>query len=64
MKADAQRDGRPPEYWWRPMLNAADQIAKKPSHLAKFRYGTTSLKCMFLYSVAAQETDKHRAKFG
>jgi len=28
MKADARRDGRPEEYWWRPMLNAADQIEK------------------------------------
>jgi len=28
MWADAQRDGRPAEYRWRPLLNAVDQIAK------------------------------------
>jgi len=28
MWADAQRDGRPAEYRWRPVLSAVDQIAK------------------------------------
>ena len=28
MWADAQRDGRPAECTWRPLLNAVDQIAK------------------------------------
>jgi len=23
MRANAQRDGRTPEYWWRPLFNAA-----------------------------------------
>jgi len=26
MRADAQRDGRPAEYRWRPLLNVVDQI--------------------------------------
>ena len=28
MWADAERDGRPAEYRWSPLLNAVDQIAK------------------------------------
>ena len=62
MWADAQRDGRPAEYRWRPLLNAVDQIAKifAPD---KIPLGDKSpRKC--IYSVSAQETAKHFAKFG
>ena len=52
----AQRDGRPAEYRWRPLLNAVHQIAKifAPS---KFPLGGKSpQKC-----VLAHETAKHHA---
>jgi len=32
MWADAQRDGRPAKYTWRPLLNAIDQIVKIFAH--------------------------------
>jgi len=62
MWADAQRDSRPAEYRWRPLLNAVDQIAKIFAP-GKTPLGTHALpKC--IYSVPAQETAKHRANFG
>jgi len=85
MWANAQRDGRPAEYRWRPVLNAS-KFGSRPllecravtlpigerktwrtqtefCTPAKFRYGATAAK-KCVYSVAAQETAKHRAKFG
>jgi len=85
MWATAQRDGRPAEYTWRPLLNAA-KFGSRP--LLECRAATlpigehktwrTQLEfCtwqnsvtgqeppkMYIYSVAAQKTAKHRAKFG
>ena len=41
MWADAQRDGRPAECTWRPLLNAVDQIAK----ITKPRRETVDICC-------------------
>jgi len=83
MWADAQCDGRPAEYWWRPLLIAAVWLtptARAPcsnaANIGERKTGTQSefsawqnsvkgqqpRKC--IYSVPAQETAKHRAKFG
>ena len=93
MWADAQRDGRPAEYRWRPLRKFRNSIpcttpqslanacccsavqyrcqyritrdldVKRILHRAKFRHGARAPeKC--IYSVPAQETAKHRAKFG
>ena len=84
MWTDSQRDGRPAEYWWRPLLNAvkfgwcpllechavmlsicdnARLGCKVISAPGKIQWGSNSpRKC--IYSVPAQETAKHRAKFG
>ena len=85
MWADAQRDGRPTEYRWRPLLNAAVWLtptARVPcnnptntgeanarlGHKVNFARGKipsggkSPRKCI-IYSVPAQETAKHRAKF-
>jgi len=48
MWADAQRDGRPAEYRWRPLQNSVK--------------GKSPQKC--IYSVPAQEMAKDHAKFG
>ena len=70
MWANAQRDGRPAEYRWRPVLNAA-KFGSRPLlecravtlpigerktwedanwilHLAKFRYGATAGKNVYI----------------
>ena len=62
MWADVQRDDRPAEYRWRPLLNAVDKIAKifPPGKIPLG--GKSPRKCIF--SESAQETAKHRAEFG
>ena len=83
--AEVQRDDRPAEYRWRPLLNVAkfgcrpllecravqqrwqyrraqDLDAKWILHLEKFHYAARAPENV--YSVPAQETAKHRAKFG
>jgi len=93
MWADAQRDGRPAEYRWRPLWKFRNYIpCTMPQRLADVRCssavqshcqyrrtqdlqakwilnswqnsvkGQEPPKC--IYSVPAQETAKHRAKFG
>ena len=94
MLADAQRDGRPAEYRWRPLRKFRNSIrCTTPQSLADARCwsavqyaantgerktwtqsefctwqnsvrGKSPRKCRPMYSVAAQETAKHRAKFG
>jgi len=83
MWANAQCDGRPAEYRWRPLLNAAVWLTPTSpvpwSNAANIRErktwmqieyctwqnplcGKSRRKC--IYSVPAQETAKHHAKFG
>jgi len=83
MWADVQRDGRPVEYRWRPLLNAAKfgrrpllhcravtlpiyenaKLGRKVNFApGKIVLGARTAKC--IYSILAQETAKHRAKFG
>jgi len=60
MWANAQRHGRHAEYRWRSLLNAAVWLTPTTRvHLAKFHYGARAPENV--YSVLAQETDKHRA---
>ena len=77
MWADAQRDGRPAEYRWRPLLNATIRVpCSNADSMGQQRlgrkvnfapgkiplWGKSRQKC--IYSVAAQETAKYCAKFG
>ena len=83
MWADAQRDGCPAKYRWRPVAQCrkvwlmptnrvscskAANIEGKTCTQSEFCTwqnsvrGKSSQKC--IYSVQAQETAKHRAKFG
>ena len=82
MWANAQRDGRPAEYRWRLVLNAAKfgsrpllechavslLIARLGRYKLNFAPGKIPLRGNSrqkrIYSVAAQETAKHCAKFG
>jgi len=56
MRADAQRDGRPAEYRWRPVLNVVDNIAKifAPGRISLG--GKNPQKYRPMHSVPVQET--------
>jgi len=84
MWADAQSDGRPAEYMWRPLLNAAVWLtptARVPCSnganigehkiLSQANFAPVKIPLggqeppnVYIYSIPAQETAKHRAKFG
>jgi len=70
MWANAQRDGRPAEYRWRRVLNAA-KFGSRPLlrgrkvNIARGKVlllNNSRRKC--INSLPAQETAKHHAKFG
>jgi len=81
MWANAQRDGRPAEYRWRPLLNAA-KLGWRPllecravtlpterktwaqSEFRTWQNSVTGQQPPKIYSAPAQETAKHRARFG
>jgi len=83
MWANAQCDGRPTEYRWHPLLNAAVWLTPAAGvpcgNAANIRERKTWMQSEFctwqnsvmgqsprksVYSAPAQETAKHRAKFG
>jgi len=87
MWTDAQRDGHPAEYRWRPLLNAAKFGPMRPptarvpcsnaANIGECKLWMQSEFCtcqncitgkkpllVYIYSVPAQQTAKHRAKFG
>jgi len=87
MWADAQRDGRPAEYRWRPLRKLFNSIPRTTPEVwltpaagvlcsnaanveeRKVNFGPGKIPSGArapenVYSVAAQETAKHRAKFG
>jgi len=60
MWANSQRESRPVEYRWRPLFKTWTKVNFAPGKIPSG--GNSPRKC--IYSVAAQEMDKHRAKFG
>jgi len=80
MWADAKRDGRPAEYRWHSLVNAAVWLTSSaqvpcsnPANIGERKNWTHSQFCTWqnsarapknVYNVPAQETAKHRAEFG